>query len=629
MFTIYVACPKCDSLYEYDDCIKTSSDGMKESAKCCHVTMPNHPHRSRRRPCGAVLMKKQRTKNRISIIPIKAYPYRSIKKSMKHLLVNTGFIEKCEHWRKRASLISNEYLGDIYDGSVWRKFNSNEYDNFLAVPYSYLLTMNIDWFQPFSHTVYSTGAIYLTIQNLPRNERYKIENIIIVGILPGPKEPKLTVNGYITPLVEELKEFWEGVVFSVPVHGTTMNIRVRLALTCIACDIPASRKVCGFLGHAATLGCNKCLKKFKRVTIPGGQRTDFSGYDFQNWEPRNFELHKDHCKQMLESTTISDLHRKESIYGVRYSVLLALPYFNPIQYTVIDPMHNLFLGTGKHTFKVWIEKELLKPDSLRRIEELCKCFNVPADIGRLPTNISSGYGSFTANQWCNWITIYSPVVLKGVLPDNHLRCWLLFVRACCILRSRLITRSEVTSAGLYLVEFCREFERLYGAEHCTPNMHLHLKECFLDYGPVHSFWCYAFERFNGVLGSMHTNRKSIECQLMKRFCHEQELSNLPLPTDEAFLALLPQGSTNTLNNKTHCDDIEIANYLSLVRTPLSDNPSFFLTQKLASLISKLPPLQEKVFFIFNSSGIGVSIQTALSYHANRPHACLLPRMWKN
>lgn len=55
---------------------------------------------------------------------------------------------------------------------------------------------------------YSVGAIYLAIQNLPREERYKEENIILVGVLPGPSEPKLTVNSYLAPLVRDLKEAW-------------------------------------------------------------------------------------------------------------------------------------------------------------------------------------------------------------------------------------------------------------------------------------------------------------------------------------------------------------------------------------------------------------------------------------
>lgn len=83
------------------------------------------------------------------------------------------------------------HLVDIYDGRVWSEFTSS---GFLESPFSFLLTINVDWFQPFSHIEYSVGAIYLTIQNLPRNERYKEENIILVGVLPGPSEPPLTMN---------------------------------------------------------------------------------------------------------------------------------------------------------------------------------------------------------------------------------------------------------------------------------------------------------------------------------------------------------------------------------------------------------------------------------------------------
>ena len=88
------------------------------------------------------------------------------------------------------------------------EISSPEFNNFLATPYSFLLTLNVDWFQPFIRTVYSTGAIYMTIQNLPREERYKHKNVILVGIIPGPKEPNLHINSYLTPLVEELKLFW-------------------------------------------------------------------------------------------------------------------------------------------------------------------------------------------------------------------------------------------------------------------------------------------------------------------------------------------------------------------------------------------------------------------------------------
>lgn len=49
--------------------------------------------------------------------------------------------------------------------------------------------------------------------------------------------------------------------------------------------------------------------------------------------------------------------KKKSKYGVRYSVLLSLPYFDPIWFSAIDTMHKLYFGTGKHAFMVWVSKK--------------------------------------------------------------------------------------------------------------------------------------------------------------------------------------------------------------------------------------------------------------------------------
>ena len=36
--------------------------------------------------------------------------------------------------------------------------------------------------------------MYLTILNLPRKIRFKQENVLLIGLIPGPKEP----NGVLT-----------------------------------------------------------------------------------------------------------------------------------------------------------------------------------------------------------------------------------------------------------------------------------------------------------------------------------------------------------------------------------------------------------------------------------------------
>lgn len=101
-------------------------------------------------------------------------------------------------------------------------------------------------------------------------------------------------------------------------------------------------------------------------------------------------------------------------------------------------MHNLFLGTGKHMFKIWLSTELLTKESLQEIERRISTLSVPNSLERLPINISSNHGGYMASQWQSWIVLYSAVVLKWLLPDAHYQCWLLFVRACSILSRRTI-----------------------------------------------------------------------------------------------------------------------------------------------------------------------------------------------
>lgn len=110
---------------------------------------------------------------------------------------------------------------------------------------------------------------------------------------------------------------------------------------CVACDIPAARKVCGFKGHAAIVGCSRCLKKF-----PGFVRSD--------WPKRDITKHREIAKRIRRCNTNCELQKE---HGLKYSVLLELEYFNPIRFCIIDPMHNLYLGTAKHILKnIWLDK---------------------------------------------------------------------------------------------------------------------------------------------------------------------------------------------------------------------------------------------------------------------------------
>ena len=141
---------------------------------------------------------------------------------------------------------------------------------------------------------------------------------------------------------------------------------------------------------------------------------------------------------------------------------------------------------------------------------------------------------------------------KKILADEHYSCWCRFVSACQLLLQARLTKDTVELAHSHLVGFCTQFEELYGAERCTPNMHMacHLKDCIIDYGVLSAFWCFPFERMNGILEGMKKSWVSPEKQMFSKFINLQSLSIFTAKEhDSGFLCLL-----NKENIILHTDD---------------------------------------------------------------------------
>ncbi|KAG2215594.1 hypothetical protein INT45_013952, partial [Circinella minor] len=72
---------------------------------------------------------------------------------------------------------------------------------------------------------YSCGALYLSILNLPRSQRNLPSNILLIGTLPGPKEPSNhQMNYYMEPLVKELEKLYKGVPVSNDPNSPNMRV---------------------------------------------------------------------------------------------------------------------------------------------------------------------------------------------------------------------------------------------------------------------------------------------------------------------------------------------------------------------------------------------------------------------
>ena len=353
------------------------------------------------------------------------------------------------------------------------------------------------------------------------------DNVLLVGIIPGPKEPKIDINTYLKPLVADLQVLWNGVIMKT---ASGIQVLVRAALLCTSCDIPATRKVSGCVGQNAYHACSRCLKAFPTRVF--GEKADFTGSDRTTWEPRSLDTHRVFALKHKLAKTKAVHKQIERDQGCRYSLLLELPYFNVIQFSVVDAMHNFLLGTAKHILAVWLSSGLLDKSHFDCIQKTVDTFVTPSEVGRIPSRISSGFSGFTAEQWRNLTLIYSLYCLKPILPHRDYDCWLLFVKSMSYICRRHIAIDVLEKSDDLLMQFCDMFEKLYGKEKYTINIHLHghIKECILDFGPIYSFWLFSFERLNGILGSYHTNCHDVSLQLMRRYTSGQSVATHNWPS---------------------------------------------------------------------------------------------------
>ena len=166
--------------------------------------------------------------------------------------------------------------------------------------------------------------------------------------------------------------------------GRTVCIHVALLAT--ICDIPATAKLGGFLGHSSKHACWKCNKRFPYNESL--KRVDFSGVDVGGL--RTHDQHKSAALRARSAVTPAERTETETETGSRFTELMHIPYYDCVRQAIIDPMHNILLGTPKCLFtKQWVK--LLNKTALEEIQDIVRSCCVPSGIGRIPHKISSKF----------------------------------------------------------------------------------------------------------------------------------------------------------------------------------------------------------------------------------------------
>ncbi|PIL34333.1 hypothetical protein GSI_03108 [Ganoderma sinense ZZ0214-1] len=301
--------------------------------------------------CGGPLWRTRTIRGKTFSFPLQTFLYQELKAWLGRLLSREGLEETMDAAAARLQDPPKSVMTDIWDAPVLRELLKDGKPFVHGPPEEgrYIFALYIDSFNPYQskeakQTVSVTG-IYLVCLNLPPHLRYLPENTLLVGVIPGPHKPSLEqLNHFLRPLVDELLVFWETGVFFSRTAKHALGRLVRAALVPLVCDLPAARQTAGFGGHGAKFFCSMCTLT----------KTSINDIRYKTWIPRTCHQHRLDAEAWRAAPSVSARNTAFKSNSTRWSELLRLPYWDPIKYTVIDSMHNHYLGLLKfHCRRLW------------------------------------------------------------------------------------------------------------------------------------------------------------------------------------------------------------------------------------------------------------------------------------
>lgn len=240
-------------------------------------------------------------------------------------------------------------MEDMWDAPILRDFKDLDGKPFFVgskTESRLAFSLNMDRFNPLTNKQagkkISTCGIYLVCFNLPPEVRYRPENVFLVCVISGPTEPSLhQINYILKPLIDKFLVLWTRGLYMMRTPKHPSGRRIRAVILPLVGDLPMARQLAGMAGHAPTFFCSEC---------------EIDSHNIENldaWPLRSATKHREAALQWLNASTSDQQQQQYLTTGVRWSELLRLPYWDPTQYIVIDPMHCFLVLFRHHVGDVW------------------------------------------------------------------------------------------------------------------------------------------------------------------------------------------------------------------------------------------------------------------------------------
>jgi hypothetical protein len=359
---------------------------------------------------------------------------------------------------------------DIFDGANYQALRNapitvhgkptNPPANYFTDPRDIALGLSTDGYGIFTRGQATAWPLILFNYNLPPEVRFHSDNLLALGVIPGPNKPA-DIDSFLIPLAEEIFQLAAGVKAYDALSNSHFDLRAFLLV--VFGDFPAVSMLMKMKGVNGISPCRSC--KINAVSIPGDKNrtyyvpplTDLTGLGRSHAELMAQAELVDKASTKAEAETLS----KE--FGVKGRSILSeidsmsFPQSFPFDFmhvaweNVMKTLTTLWSGDykgldeGSHKYRV--EKAVWKEVGARGA---AASSTIPSTFGPRIPNIFEKGSYMSADMWSFWTQFLAPVLLRDSFKERE--CYkhfidLVYLFGLCLQREISAAEVDVIRSG--------------------------------------------------------------------------------------------------------------------------------------------------------------------------------------
>ncbi|XP_050115699.1 uncharacterized protein LOC126593651 [Malus sylvestris] len=493
---------------------------------------------------------KMTSQNRNTKIPQKVMRYLPLKPRLQRLYMSMHTATDMR-WHKEGR-VNDDVMRHPADGEAWKEFD-RMYPDFAADPRNVRLGLATDGFNPFGvlNQKHSTWPVVVFPYNLPPWKCMKKEYMMLTLLIN--EDPGKSIDVYLRPLVDELKDLWENGVRTYDKY-TGQMFTMRAAVMWTINDFPAYAMVSGWMTKGY-LACPICKENV--TSSWHARKVCYLGH--RRWLPWDNEWRQN--DKAFDGTKETRLRPREWSGDEILDQLNRLEFghfgkgvSNPRPTTHLNWTHKNIERKTKDTIEARLDLEQMGVRSSLWMKNvggtLKKChpfftvkpngkkefFNFISSV-KFPDGYASNISRCVNVNGCKFQNMKShdchvilqrllPVGIRHLLPLDVVKPIVLLSRFFSQLTARCLRKSDVKQLQDDIVNVLCKFEQIFPPAFFTSMIHvmIHLPDEALLAGPVNCRWMYPIERYLSELKKSVRNKAKPEGSLVEAWVAYESLT---------------------------------------------------------------------------------------------------------